>query len=86
MLCSLESSTSHADPDLAFLDNVIEKRKLHELLAHQLHNRGGSCLDIGAGYGRFVPVFQDYFARIVLLEAAERIFKARCHLGPVYGH
>ncbi len=73
LLCSRESSTSHADPDLAHLDNAIENQVLEELLsAHPFRRR--RCLDVGAGYGRFTDLFRRYYSRVVLLEPAERIF------------
>lgn len=75
MLCSPESSTSHADPDLVYLDNVIEKRVLNDILTCHIQETHRRCLDVGAGYGRFVPIFKKFYAEIVLLEAAKKIYK-----------
>ena len=72
-LCSLESSTSHADPDLAYLDNAIENRVLGQLLNTWAVGRR-RCLDVGAGYGRFTELFRRFYSEVVLLEAAERIY------------
>lgn len=73
LLCSPESSTSHADPDLAYLDNAIENHILAEFL-QTWASQGHNCLDIGAGYGRFVNLFKGRYAHIVLLEPAEQIY------------
>lgn len=74
LLCSLESSTSHADPDLSYLDNVIENRLLQNLLSEYRQEKCDKCLDVGAGYGRFAPTFLKFFSETVLLEAADQIF------------
>ena len=74
LLCSLESSTSHADPDLAYLDNIIENRELRRILSQYRDEKEGKCLDVGAGYGRFTGTFLSCFDEIVLLEAAPEIF------------
>lgn len=75
LLCSDASSTSRTDPDIAILDNAIENRVLGQLLGRGLATRYGRCLDIGAGFGRFTNTLRDSFAEIVLLEAAENIFR-----------
>ena len=75
LLCSLDSSTSHADPDLACLDNVVENCVLREVLARWTTENCQRCLDIGAGYGRFVPTFRQFYSQIILLEAAEQIYE-----------
>jgi SAM-dependent methyltransferase len=75
LLCSPESSTSHADPDLAYLDNLIEKRVLSNILTCHVQQYQKRCLDIGAGYGRFAPTFLQFYEDIVLLEAAEKIYE-----------
>ncbi|MDT8301042.1 MAG: class I SAM-dependent methyltransferase [Sedimentisphaerales bacterium] len=72
-LCSLESSTSQADPDLAYLDNAIENRILQQILDSYAVGRC-RCLDVGAGYGRFAELFRGFYSEVVLLEAAERIY------------
>jgi SAM-dependent methyltransferase len=74
LLCSLVSSTSHADPDLACLDNAVENHVLRKILTCWNTENPERCLDVGAGYGRFTPTFQRFYAEIVLLEAAERIY------------
>jgi len=73
LLCSPESSTSHADPDLAYLDNIIENHILAESL-QTWGAQGHNCLDIGAGYGRFADLFKQYYTHIVLLEPATQIY------------
>ncbi len=77
LLCSFESSTSHADPDLSYLDNIIENNILTGILKEfkKYHIKQGKCIDVGAGYGRFTPTLKNFFEDIVLLEAAERIYK-----------
>ena len=74
LLCSLESSTSHADPDLSYLDNEIENRILEELLSKLAENHH-RCMDIGAGYGRFAGLFHRLYAQAILLEPASKIFE-----------
>lgn len=74
LLCSPESSTSHADPEIAFLDNMIENRVLRDVLGSCAKENVRRCLDVGAGYGRFVLTFQEFYPEIVLLEAADRIY------------
>lgn len=74
LLYSYESSTSHADYDLAILDNIIENKVLNKILMVTKQNKLTRCLDIGAGYGRFLPTFEKFFSEIVLLEAAEKIY------------
>lgn len=73
-LCSRESSTSHADPDLAYLDNAIENSELKKLLEswHVGHTR---CLDVGAGLGRFAELWGHLFSSVVLLEPASSIYE-----------
>jgi len=73
LLCSPVSSTSHADPNIAYLDNAIE----HQVLEKCLNDWAidfFSCLDIGAGYGRFADLFMDYYSKVVLIEPADRIY------------
>jgi len=72
-LCSKESSTSHADPDIAYLDNAIENRILQQILDSYAVGRC-RCLDVGAGYGRFTELLHRFYSEVVLLEAAERIY------------
>jgi len=85
LLCSRESSTSHACPDLAYLDNAIENRLLQRILTdrHARNIAQRRCLDVGAGYGRFVPTFHQFYADIVLLEAADSIYSK---LFSLWGH
>jgi hypothetical protein len=78
-LSSLESSTSHADEHMALFDNRIENIRLKQLFK-RFNCGGGAILDIGAGYGRFVPSMKEYFRHIVLLEAAPTIFHKMCCL------
>ena len=73
-LCSLESSTSHAHPDVAFLDNAIENRMLGSILSKYAKEEGRRCLDVGAGYGRFTPTFRRYYEQVILLEGASSIY------------
>jgi len=82
LLCSLESSTSHADVDLAYLDNIIENRELQKILSQYRDGKQGKCLDVGAGYGRFTKTFLNNFDEIILLEAAPIIFT---HLQSLWG-
>ena len=72
-LCSLESPTSHAHPDLAYLDNSIEVEILYRLLCQWPHEKL-RCLDIGAGLGRFTHLFARVYKEILLLEPARDIF------------
>ena len=72
-LCSKESSTSHADPDVAYLDNAIENRVLEQILDSYAVGRC-RCLDVGAGYGRFTELLHRFYSEVVLLEAAEQIY------------
>ncbi|MFC1997629.1 class I SAM-dependent methyltransferase [Chloroflexota bacterium] len=74
LLCSLESSTSHTHPDLAYLDNAIENHVLAALLDDWMEKSRIRCLDVGAGYGRFANLFRQNYLETVLLEPAERIF------------
>ncbi len=74
LLCSLDSSTSHADPDLAYLDNAIENRILEQFLSVWAVDCG-NCMDVGAGYGRFAGLLGRFYSRVVLLEPANRIYK-----------
>jgi SAM-dependent methyltransferase len=72
-LSSPESSTSHADPNLAFLDNAVEHENLRRLL--RANSAGGElCLDVGAGLGRFTMLFREFYERVVLLEGAPSLF------------
>lgn len=73
-LCSLESSTSHSHPDLAYLDNHIENHVLAALLRSNGQIGRARCLDVGAGYGRFTSTFRKFYSEIVLLEAAPSIY------------
>jgi SAM-dependent methyltransferase len=74
-LCSKESSTSHADPDVAYLDNTIENRILEQILGSYAVGRC-RCLDVGAGYGRFTELLRGFYSEVFLLEAAERIYSS----------
>jgi SAM-dependent methyltransferase len=74
LLCSPVSSTSHADPDLAFLDNAIENQILGQLLNAWAVDYD-NCMDVGAGYGRFADLFRRFYSHVVLLEPAERIYE-----------
>ena len=74
-LSSLESSTSHADDQLAVLDNYIENNILEEILEEFIAAKfNGNCIDVGAGYGRFTQTLKKYFKSVILLEAAPKIF------------
>jgi len=68
-LSSLNSSTTNSDPFLAGIDNSIECSILNDLISGKRVLR---CLDIGAGYGRFTPVFLRNCESITLLELTER--------------
>jgi len=72
-LCSREASTSHADPDLAWLDNLVELSVLEQRV-QGWGLRRGRVLDIGAGYGRFTPLFLKIASEVILLEAADSIY------------
>jgi len=73
-LCSRESSTSHADPDLVYLDNLVELFVLRQCLDAWRLPRG-RVLDVGAGFGRFTPLFLQFATQVVLLEAADSIYQ-----------
>ncbi|MFP4057186.1 MAG: class I SAM-dependent methyltransferase [Candidatus Brocadiia bacterium] len=73
LLASPHASTSHAHPDVAWLDNAIEQRRLARLLG-RLGGPRRRCLDVGAGYGRFAPLFRRLYARVVMLEPAARLY------------
>lgn len=74
-LCSPESSTSHGDPDLAWLDNEWEARILMQALNDEdLPKR--RLLDVGAGLGRFVPIFKQLAHESQLLEPAPSLYRA----------
>ncbi len=75
-LCSAESSTSRANPDWAHWANVIEKRRLLNELKHR--GMKGSVLDIGAGLGRFFPVWEKLFSEIVMIEPANSLYDQLC--------
>lgn len=74
-LCSRESSTSHADPDLAYVDNRIENIILGRCLRRWAGPRG-RCLDIGAGLGRFAELLTDLYPKVMLLEPASSIYES----------
>jgi SAM-dependent methyltransferase len=74
LLSSPVSSTSHADPDLASVDNAVENRRLGRLIDAHAGSTRAWCLDVGAGYGRFTALFLRRYTRVTLLEAAARIF------------
>jgi len=75
LLCSWESSTSKADTNMAYLDNEIENIILRRMLDELIKGKCTRCLDVGAGYGRFTRTFQKYFSEVILLEAADSIYK-----------
>jgi SAM-dependent methyltransferase len=72
-LSSAESSTSHADPRIAFLDNVVEHHRLDALLG-EAGAAFDACVDVGAGFGRFTPLFSRRYRRVDLLEPAPRLY------------
>lgn len=72
-LSSLDSSTSHGDPDLSALDNTVENRRLADLLMRREVPQG-ACLDVGAGFGRFTSTLGTMFDPVVLLEPAPSLY------------
>lgn len=74
-LCSLESSTSRGDGNLAYLDNAIEQLVLDRVLESWADGTGLRCIDVGAGYGRFTPTLRKFYSEIVLLEAAANVYQ-----------
>lgn len=73
------SSTSKDNPDWAYWANCIEKRRLTRILDKYRNVRNmGNCLDIGAGLGRFLPVWQSFFSSSVMLEPAESLWQRLC--------
>lgn len=73
-LASAFSSTSSGDADLACLDNALENRTLTALLTSRSKART-RCLDIGSGYGRFIPTLRTLYDQVVLLDAAPKVYQ-----------
>jgi SAM-dependent methyltransferase len=74
-LCSPESSTSRGDPNLAQLDNAVENQVLGRILSRLPDGRSPRCIDVGAGYGRFTQTLRKFYSEVVLLEAADNIYR-----------
>jgi len=60
--------------DLALRDAVIESQAEQaelELLRHELHQFSGPLLDVGAGWGRFSSLYQEYGLQAIYTEPSE---------------
>lgn len=54
-------------------ENQAEKMALEKILSLIPKEKGGSLIDIGAGFGRHTPVYAPIFERCVLLDPSEKL-------------
>jgi tRNA/tmRNA/rRNA uracil-C5-methylase (TrmA/RlmC/RlmD family) len=74
-LYSIDSPSSHGSPFIDSCNNYIESKLLEEVINENVPSREEfTCIDIGAGLGRFTFVLAKNVGKVHSLEAAKDVY------------